>query len=37
VGLPIVRAVAILSMATGCVMDLAMGPYKGENQFAHFG
>jgi hypothetical protein len=30
VGLPIVRAVAILSMATGCVMDLAMGPYKGK-------
>ena len=30
VGLPIARAVAILSLATGCVMDLAMGPYKGK-------
>ncbi|MBC8869626.1 MAG: IS4 family transposase [Planctomycetes bacterium] len=30
VGLPIARAVAIVSLATGCVMDLAMGPYKGK-------
>ncbi len=30
VGLPIARAVAITSLATGCVMDLAMGPYKGK-------
>jgi hypothetical protein len=30
VGLPIARAVAILSLATTCVMDLAMGPYKGK-------
>jgi hypothetical protein len=30
VGLPIARAVAILSLATGCVMDLTMGPYTGK-------
>ena len=30
VGLPIARAVAILSLATACVMDLAIGPYKGK-------
>lgn len=30
VGLPIARAVAILSLATGCAMNLAMGPYKGK-------
>ncbi|MBM4091955.1 MAG: IS4 family transposase [Planctomycetes bacterium] len=30
VGLPIARAVAILSLATACVMDLAVGPYKGK-------
>lgn len=30
VGLPIARAVAILSLATACVTDLAMGPYKGK-------
>ncbi|MHB9081729.1 MAG: IS4 family transposase [Pirellulaceae bacterium] len=30
VGLPIARVVAILSLATACVMDLAMGPYKGK-------
>jgi hypothetical protein len=29
-GQPIARAVAILSLATACVMDLAMGPYKGK-------
>lgn len=27
VGLPIARAVAIVSLATACVMDLAIGPY----------
>jgi putative transposase len=30
VGLPIARAVAIVSLATACVMDLAVGPYKGK-------
>ena len=30
VGLPIARAVAILSLATACVMDLAIGPYQGK-------
>jgi hypothetical protein len=30
IGLPIARAVAIVSLATACVMDLAMGPYKGK-------
>ena len=30
VGLPIARAAAILSLATGCVMDAAIGPYKGK-------
>lgn len=30
VGLPIARAVAIVSLATACVMDLAMGPYQGK-------
>ncbi|MGB3127451.1 MAG: IS4 family transposase [Pseudomonas sp.] len=30
VGLPIARTVAILSLATACVMDLAIGPYKGK-------
>lgn len=30
VGLPIARAVAIVSLATACVMDLALGPYKGK-------
>ena len=30
VGLPIARAVAIVSLATACTMDLAMGPYKGK-------
>lgn len=30
VGLPIVRAVVILSLATACVMDLAVGPYSGK-------
>jgi hypothetical protein len=30
VGLPIARAAAIVSLATACVMDLAIGPYKGK-------
>lgn len=30
VGLPIARAVAILSLATACVLDLALGPYQGK-------
>jgi putative transposase len=30
VGLPIARAVAILSLATACVLDLAKGPYQGK-------
>lgn len=30
VGLPIARAVAILSLATACAMDLAVGPYAGK-------
>ena len=30
VGLPIARAVAILSLATACVTDLAVGPYAGK-------
>ena len=32
VGLPIARAVAILSLATACVMDLAIGPYPGKRR-----
>jgi len=30
VGLPIARAVAILSLVTACVMDAALGPYAGK-------
>lgn len=30
VGLPIARAVAVLSLATGSVHDLAVGPYQGK-------
>jgi putative transposase len=30
VGLPIARAVVILSLATACVMDVALGPYAGK-------
>lgn len=30
VGFPIARACAILSLATGCVRDLALGPYAGK-------
>ena len=30
VGLPIARAVVILSLATACVMDATIGPYKGK-------
>jgi putative transposase len=30
IGLPIARVAAITSLATGCVLDLAVGPYKGK-------
>jgi hypothetical protein len=30
VGLPIARACAVLSLATACVCDLAIGPYQGK-------
>ncbi len=30
VGLPIARAAAIMSLATACVMDLAIAPYQGK-------
>ena len=30
VGQPIARAVTILSLATACVMDVAIGPYRGK-------
>ena len=30
VGLPIARTVAITSLATACVLDLELGPYKGK-------
>ena len=30
VGFPIARACVILSLATACVMDLAIGPYAGK-------
>ena len=30
VGLPMARVVAIISLATACVMDAALGPYKGK-------
>lgn len=30
VGLPIARAAVILSLATACALDLAVGPYKGK-------
>lgn len=30
IGFPIARAVAILSLATACTMDLAVGPYAGK-------
>lgn len=30
VGLPIARAATIVSLATACVMDLAIGPYSGK-------
>jgi putative transposase len=30
IGLPIARAAAIVSMATACVMDLAIAPYQGK-------
>ena len=30
IGLPLARAVAVLSLATACVTDLALGPYAGK-------
>ena len=30
VGLPIARAVALISLATACVLDLKVGPYQGK-------
>jgi len=30
IGFPIARACAILSLATACIMDLAIGPYSGK-------
>lgn len=30
IGLPIARVAAILSLASACVLDLAIGPYKGK-------
>lgn len=30
IGLPIARVAAILSLASACVLDLAVGPYKGK-------
>lgn len=30
IGFPIARAVAILSLATGCMLDFAIGPYEGK-------
>ena len=30
VGLPISRVVSIVSLATACVLDAVMGPYKGK-------
>ena len=30
IGFPIARAVAIISLATACTMDLAIGPYSGK-------
>ncbi|MFC1757302.1 hypothetical protein ACFL2H_00850, partial [Planctomycetota bacterium] len=38
IGFPIARCVAIMSLATACVMDLAIGPYsraeRGHSIFA---
>ena len=31
VGLPIARAVTVLSLATGCALDAAIGPYQGKH------
>lgn len=35
VGFPIARLVAIISCATGCVLDLALGPYQGKGTGEH--
>jgi hypothetical protein len=29
-GFPLARAVAVISLATGCVLDMALGPWKGK-------
>ena len=29
-GFPIARAVTIVSLATACIIDLAIGPYRGK-------
>ena len=30
IGFPIARCVAVISLATACVIDLALGPYVGK-------
>lgn len=35
VGFPIMRMMAVFSLATGCILDLAMGPYKGKESGEH--
>lgn len=35
VGFPIARLVAIISCATGCVLDMALGPYHGKGTGEH--
>jgi len=34
-GFPITRMMAVFSLATGCVLDLANGPYKGKESGEH--
>lgn len=35
VGFPIVRVMAVFSLATGCILDLAVGPFKGKESGEH--
>jgi hypothetical protein len=35
VGFPIMRFMAVFSLATGCILDLAMGPCKGKESGEH--
>lgn len=35
VGFPITRMMAVFSLATGCVLDLANGPYRGKESGEH--